>query len=159
MTVMVLFGSEMGTAEAAAEAVADVLAREHQVVVHSMLDVGVDVLDELDETSFLVLVCSTYGTGEFPTAAEMFFDAFDADRPDLTGLRFAVFGLGDSVYGETFNRGGELAAEKFAACGAVQVGEHARHDASDLLPATVMAKDWAAGISPLCRMPLLLAPA
>lgn len=155
MTVMVLFGSEMGTAEAAADAIADVLAREHTVAVRSMLESDVAVLGE---ASFLVLVCSTYGSGEFPTGAELFFDAFDADRPDLAGLRFAVFGLGDSVYGETFNRAGELAAEKFTACGARQVGVHARHDASDEVPATAMAREWAAGISPLCRVPLLLAP-
>ncbi|WP_332838697.1 flavodoxin domain-containing protein [Nocardia bovistercoris] len=38
----------------------------------------------------------TYGDGEFPTGAEPFFDALDRRMPDLTGLPFAVFGLGDS---------------------------------------------------------------
>ncbi|MCP2275131.1 hypothetical protein APR11_002557 [Nocardia amikacinitolerans] len=54
-----------------------------------------------------------------------------------------MFGLGDSVYGDTFNRGGELAAEKLIARGAVQVGEHARHDASTEVRVRDMAREWA----------------
>ncbi|CAM3050788.1 flavodoxin domain-containing protein [Skermania piniformis] len=151
MSVVVLVGSEMGTAELAADAIAKTLARDHAVSVHDMYHAKVELTRR---ASFVVLVCSTYGTGEFPTGAEMFFDVFDTDRPDLTGLRFAVFGLGDSVYGDTFNRAGEMAAEKFAACGAVQVGEHARHDASTEVRVVDMAQEWATRLSPLCRVAL-----
>ncbi|MFE3444390.1 flavodoxin domain-containing protein [Nocardia sp. NPDC059180] len=143
MRVVILFGSEMGTAEATADSVADELAA-HDVSVYDMTDFDIDDLDVRD---FHIIVCSTYGDGDLPTGAEPFFDAVDARRPDLTGLRFAVFGLGDSVYGDTFNRGGEIAAEKLTACGAVQVGEHARHDASAEIKAKDMAREWARGLS------------
>ncbi|MFF2084471.1 flavodoxin domain-containing protein [Nocardia sp. NPDC058176] len=138
MRVIILFGSEIGTGEAVADRLADEL-HAHEVSVYDMMDFDPGDL-ELDD--FHIIVCSTYGDGDLPTGAEPFFDELDATRPDLTGLRFAVFGLGDSVYGDTFNRGGEIAAEKLAARGAVQVGEHARHDASTEIKAKDMAVEW-----------------
>ncbi|MET8870878.1 flavodoxin domain-containing protein [Nocardia sp. NPDC004604] len=140
MRVVILFGSEMGTAEAAAECVADELAAAYDVSVHDMADFDID---ELDAGDFHVVICSTYGDGELPTGAEPFFDALEARKPDLTGLNFAVFGLGDSVYGDTFNRGGEIAAELLAARGAAQIGAHGRHDASSEIRVQDMVRDWA----------------
>ncbi|MFC9432579.1 flavodoxin domain-containing protein [Nocardia sp. NPDC057030] len=140
MRVVILFGSEMGTAESVADSVADALSA-HDVSVYDMGDFAVADLAVHD---FHVIVCSTYGDGELPTNAEPFFDELAAAAPDLTGLRFAVFGLGDSIYGDTFNRGGEIAAERLVECGAIQVGEHARHDASTEIRAKEMARDWAA---------------
>ncbi|MDR2863137.1 MAG: flavodoxin domain-containing protein [Puniceicoccales bacterium] len=49
-----------------------------------------------------LFVASTWGDGEPPTDAEDFFDALTNEAPGLSGLRFAVFGLGDSSY-EQFN--------------------------------------------------------
>lgn len=140
MRVVILFGSEMGTAEAVAGSIADVLASAHDVSVYDMADFAIE---DLELRNFHIVVCSTYGDGELPTGAEPFFDAIDAGRPDLRGLRFAVFGLGDSVYGDTFNRGGELAAEKLTACGGTQLGKHGRHDASSEVRARDMACEWA----------------
>ena len=147
VAVVVLYGSELGTAELAADGVTEVLAKVGEVSAYSMADF--DIAD-LDSATFYVLVCSTYGSGEFPTEAEPFFDALDLHRPDLGGLRFAVFGLGDSVYETTYNRAGELAAEKFSALGAIQHGEHGRHDGSEAVPAQDMARDWARRIAAHC---------
>ncbi|MGW4365884.1 flavodoxin domain-containing protein [Nocardia takedensis] len=140
MRVEILFGSEMGTAETAAECIADELSGSHTVSVHDMSDFSID---DLDAAAVYVLVVSTYGDGDLPTGAEPFFDAITLRRPDLTGLRFAVFGLGDSVYGDTFNRGGEIAARTLIAHGAARFGEHARHDASAEVRVRDMARDWA----------------
>ena len=138
MRIVVLFGSEMGTAEKVAEGIAEEMS-EHEVTVSDMSEF--DIAD-LDPGSFHIVVCSTYGEGELPTGAEPFFEALETRRPDLTALRFAVFGLGDSVYDNTFNRGGEIAAAKLTALGGAQIGDHARHDAStDIEPAT-MGREW-----------------
>ena len=75
-----------------------------------------------------------------------FADELESVNPDLTGLRFAVFGLGDSIY-DTFNRGGEIVAEMLTKRGAVQVGEHARHDNSSPIKPAKQAAEWAEGIS------------
>jgi MioC protein len=138
--VTILYGTEMGTAERAAEAIADVLAPDHDVDLHDICDFDPD---DLDIRRFHVIVCSTYGTGELPTGAEAFFAQLDDRLPDLTGLRFAVFGLGDTVYDDTFNRGGEICAEKLTALGAAQIGEHARHDASTTVRPQDQAAEWA----------------
>ncbi|MGW4325546.1 flavodoxin domain-containing protein [Nocardia sp. NPDC004573] len=143
MRVVILFGTEMGTAESAADSIAEELRGAYDVSVHDMADFDVA---ELDVRDFHVVVCSTYGDGDLPTGAEPFADALDRDAPDLSGLRFAVFGLGDTVYGDTFNRGGEIIAEKLADRGAVQVGEHARHDASTEVRVRDMARQWAAAL-------------
>lgn len=148
MRIVVLFGSEMGTAEAVAECVAEELA-DHDISVYDMTDFAIE---DIDSGVFHVIVCSTYGDGDLPTGAEPFFDALDASSPDLTGLRFAVFGLGDSVYGDTFNRGGEIAAQKLTERGAIQVGEHARHDASTEIKPKDMAREWARAL-PLAAVP------
>ncbi|MCU1644141.1 MAG: nitric oxide synthase [Nocardia sp.] len=139
MRVIVLFGSELGTAEMVAEALADELSA-YDVSVFDMFDFDPGDLDAHD---FHIVVCSTYGDGELPTGAEPFFTLLDAAQPDLTGLRFAVFGLGDSIYGDTYNRGGEIAAEQLIARGATQVGEHARHDSSTEVRPKDMAREWA----------------
>ncbi|MGK8555389.1 flavodoxin domain-containing protein [Nocardia gipuzkoensis] len=141
MRVVILFGTEMGTAESAADSIAAELSGAHDVSVHDMTDFDIEDLDVRD---FHVIVCSTYGDGDLPTGAEPFADALDRHAPELTGLRFAVFGLGDTVYGDTFNRGGEIIAEKLITRGATQVGEHARHDASTEIRVKDMAQQWAA---------------
>jgi MioC protein len=140
MRLTILFGTEMGTAERAAEAIAEALASDHEVAVHDMSDFDVD---DLDLGRPCIVVCSTYGSGELPTGAEPFFAQLDDRLPDLSGLRFAVFGLGDTVYDDTFNRGGEICAERLQALGASQFGEHARHDASTTIRPQDHAADWA----------------
>ncbi|MFW0788785.1 flavodoxin domain-containing protein [Gordonia sp. CPCC 205333] len=140
MSTVILYGTETGTGELVADAISDVLAAEHDPSIYDMTEFAVE---DLDTEDFLVVVCSTYGEGELPTGAEPFADELDEVKPDLTGLRFAVFGLGDTVYGETFNRGGEIMAERLTALGATQVGHHGRHDLSGKVKPQVQAKEWA----------------
>ena len=101
---------------------------------------------DLDTEDFLIVVSSTYGEGELPSGALPFADELDDVKPDLSGMRFAVFGMGDSVYDDTFNRGGEIMAEMLTKLGATQVGEHHRHDASSTIKPTVAASEWAEGL-------------
>ncbi|MFW0783872.1 flavodoxin family protein [Gordonia sp. CPCC 206044] len=144
MSVVILYGTETGTGELVADAISDVLAVDHDPSIYDMSEYAVE---DLTADDFLVVVCSTYGEGELPTGAEPFAEELDSVNPDLSGLRFAVFGLGDTVYGETFNRGGEIMAEMLTKRGAVQVGEHARHDASSTIKPAKQAAEWAEGIA------------
>ncbi|MDH3047358.1 flavodoxin domain-containing protein [Gordonia alkanivorans] len=144
MSVVILYGTETGTGELVADAIADAL-NQHDPSIYDMSEYAVEDLDPAD---FLVIVCSTYGEGELPTGAEPFADELESVNPDLSGLRFAVFGLGDSIY-DTFNRGGEIVAEMLTKRGAVQVGEHARHDSSSSVKPAKQAEEWAEGIADL----------
>ncbi|MEE3851221.1 flavodoxin family protein [Gordonia sp. LSe1-13] len=146
MSVVILYGTETGNCELVADAIADVLASDHDPSIYDMSEFAVEDLDPAD---FLVVVCSTYGEGELPTGAEPFAEELDDVDPDLSGLRFAVFGLGDTVYGETFNRGGEIIAGMLAKRGATQIGEHARHDNSSAVKPAKQAAEWAESISGL----------
>ncbi|MBJ8344993.1 flavodoxin domain-containing protein [Antrihabitans sp. YC2-6] len=146
MGVVILYGSETGTCEVVADHIADVFAAHGDASVYDMTEF--DIAD-LDPADFYVLVVATYGEGELPTGALPFFDDIDAEQPDLTGLRFAVFGLGDKVYDDTYNRGGEIAGEKLTALGAVQIGEHGRHDSSGDRKPKDQAIEWAETIVPL----------
>ncbi|MFD4367746.1 flavodoxin domain-containing protein [Rhodococcus sp. NPDC058521] len=144
MGVVVLYGSETGTCEMVADHVVDALSSYGDTSLYDMLEFDPE---DLDAEDFLVVVCSTYGDGELPTGAEPFYESLCDEEPDLSGLRFAMFGLGDSVYDETFNRGGEIMAEKLTELGATQVGEHARHDASSSVKPKDMAQEWAKKIA------------
>ncbi|MCC8928437.1 MAG: flavodoxin domain-containing protein [Rhodococcus sp. (in: high G+C Gram-positive bacteria)] len=139
MSVVVLFGSETGTAEEVADKIAEVLV-DHDAEVRDMLEYEVS---DIDTDDFHVIICSTYGEGELPTGAEPFYEALVEDAPDLTGLRFALFGLGDRIYEATFNRGGEIMAQKLIELGAQQVHEHARHDGSSNIKPKAQAEEWA----------------
>lgn len=143
MSVVILYGTETGTAEDVSDAVADVIAEHAEVESFDMTDYAIE---DLDPANFYVIICSTYGDGELPSSALPFFDDLDDETPDLTGLRFAVFGLGDQVYEDTFNRGGEICAEKLSALGATQVGPHGRHDASSTDKPKDLAEEWAGQI-------------
>jgi MioC protein len=137
--VHVLFGTESGNAEMVADDIAASFQDQgFETVTAELTDVEVTSLAEMEVAVF---VTSTYGEGELPETAAPFFDALVADRPDLTGLRFAAFGLGDSVY-ETFNNGIETLRTALLDLGAEQIGETAKHDAASSAPATDLATSW-----------------
>ncbi|NLE80736.1 MAG: flavodoxin family protein [Rhodococcus sp.] len=143
MGVVVLYGSETGTCELVADNVVDALS-SYDTSLYDMMEFDPE---DLDSDDFLIVVCSTYGDGELPTGAEPFYEALCDEEPDLAGLRFATFGLGDSIYEETFNRGGEIISEKLTELGAKQVGEHGRHDASSSVRPKDQAQEWAKKIA------------
>lgn len=80
--------------------------------------------------TFYVFVCSTFGCGDLPTMAEMFANALEAESPDLSRVTFCVFGLGDSMFGDTFNQGSETLMNLLLNHGAKQIGERGLYDAS-----------------------------
>lgn len=146
MNYTVLFGTESGTAEMVAEDIAEALGAGTRLCDLQDMDPG-----SLRSDSLYIIVCSTYGDGELPASAQPFATALQQDRPDLTGVRFSLFGLGDRGYAESFNRGGDALAELLTALGAIRIGEHARHDAAGFEDASETAASWALG---LLQLPL-----
>ncbi|MDJ1369782.1 cytochrome P450 [Gulosibacter molinativorax] len=138
--ITIAFGTESGNAELVAEELAGHLANRHDVRV---VDFASLTPDELERDRLLMVVCSTYGDGELPTTVRPFHEQLETERPDLTDLTYAVFGLGDRSYHTTYSRGSEILDEALRTRGAQRVGEYGRHDAggSDLAPALAMG--WA----------------
>ncbi|MEO0665634.1 MAG: flavodoxin domain-containing protein [Pseudomonadota bacterium] len=126
MKIQFLYGTETGTAEMLAEDMASSISG-HDTAVTDMDDADPT---SLDAEAFHVLVCSTFGTGELPSTAEAFFDKLQSAKPDLSALKFAIFGLGDRTFGETFNQGSDSLMKEMVACKAQLVGERGIYDAS-----------------------------
>ncbi|MGY0541489.1 flavodoxin domain-containing protein [Nocardioides sp. YJ-D4] len=139
MKVTVLYGTETGNAEMCADSVATHLRDTAEVVVHDMADVDAAVMDDGD---IFVLVTSTFGEGELPAGAEALFDALLKAPPDLSGVQFAVFGLGDSYYDGTFNRGGHIVSEHLLTLGATRIGDVGCYDTSSGEPPEDHALQW-----------------
>ena len=144
MKFTVLYGTESGNAELIADDLGAQLRESHdEVEVFDLQDFDPAALSP---DTFYVIVCSTHGEGDLPNTAIPFAEAFDQALPDLTGVRYAMFGLGDTFYEGTYSQGSEHIDRRFAAQGAERVGEYGRHDASSWdLPSDV-ALEWLPGI-------------
>jgi MioC protein len=105
------------------------------------------VMDGLDASVFerpgVFLICtSTYGQGDVPDNAKALYADLQAKRPNLTHVRYGVFGLGDRTYAETFNFGGKRFDEILAELGARRIGERVQHDASSGVLPEETAQEW-----------------
>src|SRR2546421_8968367 len=103
--VTILIGTMTGTAQLCAQEM-ELALDDGATQVEALL------MDNLDSSVFdregAFLVCtSTYGQGDVPDNARALYEDLQKKRPDLSKLRYGVFGLGDRTYAETFNYGGE----------------------------------------------------
>jgi MioC protein len=107
------------------------------------------LMDGLDTGAFapydmILVVSSTYGHGEIPDNGQALFGSIEAGA-DLAGKSFAVFGLGDRTYADTFCAAGESWDALLASAGAHRAVDLLRHDASSGTLAEDVAGEWAAG--------------
>ena len=114
------------------------------------------MMDNLDSAVFaregVFLICtSTDGQGDVPDNARALYEDLKAKRPDLSHVRYGVFGLGDRTYAETFNFGGKRFDELLTELGAQRIGERHTHDASSGVLPEETALEW-------CQAPLRRAP-
>lgn len=145
MQIGLYYGSETGNSEMLCEDIEAELGDAFECHIASLSEVDPTTLDA---QTFYIFVTSTYGNGDLPTLALPFEAALTESEPDLTGVRFAIFGLGDMVFSETFNQGSEKLAAMLVARGAVQVGERGIHDASSVEMPEDIALPWVNTILP-----------
>ena len=140
MKISILVGTMTGTAQLCAQEMELALDDgEHRV--ETLL------MDRLDSSVFsregVFLICtSTYGQGDVPDNAKALYDDLRARRPNLSGVRYGVFGLGDRTYAETFNFGGKRFDDILAELGATRIGERHKHDASSGVLPEETALEW-----------------
>ncbi len=140
MKISILVGTMTGTAQLCAQEM-ELALDDADNRVETLL------MDQLDSSVFsrdgVFLICtSTYGQGDVPDNAKALYDDLRARRPNLSGVRYGVFGLGDRTYAETFNFGGKRFDDILAELGATRIGERHKHDASSGVLPEETALEW-----------------
>ena len=112
----IVYGTQTGNAEELAnEAAALAKAKGFAPRVAGLDEVTMDSLAKMET---LLVVISTYGEGEMPDNAELFWEALSAPTaPRLEQLNYAVLALGDTSY-EYFCQAGKLVDTRLGALGA-----------------------------------------
>lgn len=142
MKINILVGTMTGTAQLCAQEMELALDGDD-------LQVATLLMDKLDPSVFadreaVYLICtSTYGQGDVPDNAKALYEALGAQKPDLKGVRYGVFGLGDRTYAETFNFGGKRFDDILSSLGAERIGERFMNDASSGTLPEEIALEWA----------------
>nr|WP_246584994.1 sulfite reductase flavoprotein subunit alpha [[Mycobacterium] fortunisiensis] len=79
-------------------------------------------LDQLNTTTHFIVVVSTFGDGEFPDTATLFWEAISASTERLEHLSFAILALGDTSY-ELFCNAGKLLDARLEELGATRLAD------------------------------------
>lgn len=124
-----LYGSESGTAEVLAMDMADQLPPPHTGTVDDLYDTKIDIFNSNDD--IYVFVVATYGEGDYTITAEDFFATLQTTAPNLSGVKYAVFGLGDTSYADTYNLAAKNADALLSQLGATRLGDMGLFDASN----------------------------
>jgi len=143
MKLTLLVGTMTGTAQLVAQEL-ELAWGDDELQVETIMMEKADAGVFQREGVFLI-VTSTYGQGDVPDNAKGFYEELKARRPDLSRVRYGVFGLGDRTYAETFNFGGKRFDEVLQELGAQRIGERVQHDASSGVLPEEMAAEWGAG--------------
>lgn len=111
----ILVGTQTGNAEALAmDIAAAARAQGMQPLVTALDDVAMDSLGSMKR---VIVVTSTYGEGEMPDNAQLFWEALAAESaPRLDEMNFAVLALGDTGY-DGFCQAGKLIDTRFEQLG------------------------------------------
>jgi sulfite reductase (NADPH) flavoprotein alpha-component len=145
LTVEVLYGTQTGNSAFVAEQLA-ASARSRGLGANvAELDAAGTAL--LAAASHVVIVTSTYGEGEMPDDAELFWEELSAeDAPRLEGLRYAVLALGDSGY-DDFCQAGRLIDLRLEQLGAVRLAPRADCDVDFEEPAESWSEEVVAALA------------
>jgi sulfite reductase alpha subunit-like flavoprotein len=143
MKLTLLVGTMTGTAQLVAQEL-ELTWDDGSLQVETLMMDGLDAR-VFERGGVFLVVTSTYGQGDVPDNARALYEDLKARRPDLSRLRYGVFGLGDRTYAETFNFGGKRFDDILQELGAQRIGERVQHDASSGVLPEEKAAEWGAG--------------
>ncbi|NMO02646.1 cytochrome P450 [Gordonia sp. TBRC 11910] len=121
----IFFGSNFGTAEETAQIIADEAKRRGFAPDLADLD---DAANGLSSDGAVIVVTATYN-GTPPDNAGVFAQAIESSSFSATGIRYAVFGCGNSEWDKTFQHFPRVVDAGLAAAGGTRIGERGEGDA------------------------------
>ena len=115
----ILFGTQTGNSEAIAEDMSKIANDAgFKTNVNSLDNITMDILGNMENVA---IITSTYGEGEMPDNAQLFWDALSANTaPNLSNIKYSVLALGDTGY-EEFCHAGKLIDTRFEQLGATRM--------------------------------------
>jgi len=145
-SLTILFGSQTGNARHIAEALAK--QAQGKGITAKVVDMAEYKTSQLKNEQYLVIVTSTYGEGEPPeNAIGLHNFLFSKKAPKLTGLKYAVLGLGDTSY-EFFCKTAQDFDSRLAELGAVSVQARADLDVDYQVQADSWSNEVIAKLEP-----------
>ncbi len=138
--IHVWYGTESGNAEMVGDEIVDALSGAG--IAARLSELPELTASDVAEAELAVVITSTYGEGGLPATTEPFYETLLSERPDLSGLRFAAFGLGDSSY-DNYNNAIKTVSQLLIELGATQIGSTGKHDATTGLDPVQVAQKWA----------------
>ena len=125
----IFVASMTGTALIVADEIVDVCKEKNiQPKILEIDNIEYDLL--LHQKEPILIISSTYGQGDVPDGSRNFYDSLKTHSPNLEHIKFAVFGLGDMTYKDTFAFGGKKFEKLFNDLNAKKIAESYFHDAS-----------------------------
>ncbi|PFI47421.1 NADPH--cytochrome reductase [Bacillus cereus] len=126
--LLVLYGSNMGTAEGIARDLVDIAISKGFAAQVAPLDSHVENLPK----EGAVLIISASYNGNPPDNAKKFVEWLEkASEDEVKGIRYAVFGCGDKNWTSTYQKVPSFIDEQLAKKGAERLTERGEGDASD----------------------------
>ena len=115
----ILFGTQTGNSEAIAEDMSKIANDAgFKTNVNSLDNITMDILGNMENVA---IITSTYGEGEMPDNAQLFWDALSANTAtNLSNIKYSVLALGDTGY-EEFCHAGKLIDTRFEQLGATRM--------------------------------------
>jgi MioC protein len=139
--LLILVATMTGTALMAAEDIAEYCSENN--IETKIIEIDNTDIKVLTEVKSPVLICSsTYGQGDVPDSAQNFYNKLKELSPNLNHIRYALFGLGDMTYRDTFAYGGKKFTDLLDSLNATKIGDPFYHDASDGTLPEEVAVDW-----------------
>src|SRR6266480_1129160 len=125
--MLVLYGSNFGTAEDVAAQIAETATRRGFAARIAALD---DHVDALPTEGVVAITTATYN-GTPPDNAVEFARWLSETSPDLTGVHYTVFGCGNQEWAATFQDFPRLVDTRLAELGAERLYQRGEGDAND----------------------------